>query len=304
MKTTNISLEDLRGVFPVPPLARKNDTYRTLDFDENQKIVDHLVAGGMTRFLYGGNAFLYHITLGEYEELLAWLAAFPGELWAIPSLGPSYGRAIDQAAIVRRHAFPCAMMLPCADPRDAAGLERGIREVAERAGIPLILYLKDLGNFGSDLEAGLDVVGRMVDEGLCAWIKYAVVREDPREDQYLQSLLTRVDRSRVVSGIGERPAIVHMRDWGLPGFTTGSGCILPAMSRLIHEACAAGDYATASTLREKFLPLEDLRDAWGPARVLHHATELAGIAATGPIPPFVSGLNEEQLRELAKVVGG
>lgn len=304
MKTTNITLEDLRGVFPVPPLARQNDPLRTLDFAENQKIVDRLVAGGMTRFLYGGNAFLYHITLGEYEELLGWLAAFPGDLWAIPSLGPSYGRAIDQSALLRRHSFPCAMMLPCADPRDAAGLERGIREVAERAGIPLILYLKDLGNFGSDLEAGLDVVGRMVDEGLCVWIKYAVVREDPREDQYLQSLLTRVDRSRVVSGIGERPAIVHMRDWGLPGFTTGSGCIMPEMSRQIHEACATGDYATAATLREKFLPLEDLRDAWGPARVLHHATDLAGIAATGPIPPFVSGLNEQQLRELAKVVAG
>lgn len=302
MKTTNITLEDLRGVFPVPPLARQNDPLRTIDFAENQKIVDRLVAGGMTRFLYGGNAFLYHITLGEYEELLGWLAAFPGDLWAIPSLGPSYGRAIDQSALLRRHSFPCAMMLPCADPRDAAGLERGIREVAERAGIPLILYLKDLGNFGSDLEAGLDVVGRMVDEGLCVWIKYAVVREDPREDQYLQSLLTRVDRSRVVSGIGERPAIVHMRDWGLPGFTTGSGCIMPEMSRQIHEACATGDYATAATLREKFLPLEDLRDAWGPARVLHHATDLAGIAATGPIPPFVSGLNEQQLRELAKVV--
>ena len=304
MKTTNITLEDLRGVFPVPPLARQNDPLRTLDFAENQKIVDRLVSGGMTRFLYGGNAFLYHITLGEYEELLGWLAAFPGDLWAIPSLGPSYGRAIDQSALLRRHSFPCAMMLPCADPRDAAGLERGIREVAERAGIPLILYLKDLGNFGSDLEAGLDVVGRMVDEGLCVWIKYAVVREDPREDQYLQSLLTRVDRSRVVSGIGERPAIVHMRDWGLPGFTTGSGCIMPEMSRQIHEACATGDYATAATLREKFLPLEDLRDAWGPARVLHHATDLAGIAATGPIPPFVSGLNEQQLRELAKVVAG
>ena len=258
----------------------------------------------MTRFLYGGNAFLYHITLAEYEELLGWLAGFPDDLWAIPSLGPSYGRAIDQAAILRRHSFPCAMMLPCADPRDAAGLERGIREVADRTGIPLILYLKDLGNFGADLEAGLDVVGRMVDEGLCVWIKYAVVRQDPREDDYLKSLLTRVDRNRVVSGIGERPAVIHMRDWGLPGFTTGSGCILPASSREIHEACVAGDYATAERLREQFIPLEDLRDAWGPARVLHQATELAGIAATGPIPPFVSGLNEEQIRELAKVVGG
>lgn len=304
MKTNHITLEDLRGVFPVPPLARQQNASRTLDFTANQKIVDHLVAGGMTRFLYGGNAFLYHITLAEYEELLGWLAGFPGDLWAIPSLGPSYGRAIDQAAILRRHSFPCAMMLPCADPRDAAGLERGIREVADRTGIPLILYLKDLGNFGADLEAGLDVVGRMVDEGLCVWIKYAVVRQDPREDDYLKSLLTRVDRNRVVSGIGERPAVIHMRDWGLPGFTTGSGCILPAASRQIHEACVAGDYATAERRREQFIPLEDLRDAWGPARVLHHATELAGIAATGPIPPFVSGLNEEQIRELAKVVGG
>jgi hypothetical protein len=49
------------------------------------------------------------------------------------------------------------------------------------------------------------------------------------------------------------------------------------------------------------MPLEDLRDAWGPARVLHHATELAGIAPTGPIPPFVSGLNEKQLAELGPV---
>lgn len=301
MKTTPITIEDLRGVFPVPSLARKQDSTRSLDFVENQKIVDHLVAGGLTRFLYGGNAFLYHITLGEYEQLLEWLAGFPGDLWAIPSLGPSYGRAIDQAAILRRHAFPCAMMLPCADPRDAVGLERGLREVADRAGIPLILYLKDLNNFGADQEAGLDVVARLVDEGLCVSIKYAVVREDPGKDEYLEALLRRVDKARVVSGIGERPAVVHMRDWGLPGFTTGSGCVAPTSSRLIHEACVAGDFATAERLREKFIPLEDLRDAWSPAKVLHQAVELAGIAATGPIPPFLSMLNDQQVAQLAPV---
>ena len=301
MNTTPITIEDLRGVFPVPSLARKQDSTRSLDFVENQKIVDHLVAGGLTRFLYGGNAFLYHITLGEYEQLLEWLAGFPGDLWAIPSLGPSYGRAIDQAAILRRHAFPCAMMLPCADPRDAVGLERGLREVADRAGIPLILYLKDLNNFGADQEAGLDVVARLVDEGLCVSIKYAVVREDPGKDEYLEALLRRVDKARVVSGIGERPAVVHMRDWGLPGFTTGSGCVAPTSSRLIHEACVAGDFATAERLREKFIPLEDLRDAWSPAKVLHQAVELAGIAATGPIPPFLSMLNDQQVAQLAPV---
>ena len=46
---------------------------------------------------------------------------------------------------------------------------------------------------------------------------------------------------------------------------------------------------------------EDLRDAWGPARVLHHATELAGIAPTGPIPPFVSALAPKQVQDLAPV---
>jgi hypothetical protein len=52
----------------------------------------------------------------------------------------------------------------------------------------------------------------------------------------------------------------------------------------------------------RFLDLEDLRDAWGPARVLHHALELAGVARTGPIPPFVSELSSEQRAQLAPVV--
>ena len=99
-----------------------------------------------------------------------------------------------------------------------------------KASTPLVLYLKEENNFGADKMAGLDAVARMVADGTCVWIKYAVVRKDPKEDAYLEALLARVDKSRVVSGIGERPAIVHMRDWSLPGFTTGSGCIAPAAS--------------------------------------------------------------------------
>jgi dihydrodipicolinate synthase/N-acetylneuraminate lyase len=260
-----------------------------------------MVAGGMTRFLYGGNAFLYHISLPEYEELLDWLSGAADDLWMIPSAGPSFGRLMDQAAILRRFKFPCVMALPCADPRDAAGLERGLREFAERSATPLILYLKEETNFGSDKLAGLDAVARMVADGTCVWIKYAVVRTEPDKDPYLTALLERVDRSHVVSGIGERPAIVHMRDWSLPGFTTGSGCIAPAASLGVFNACAKGDYESAARIRERFLPLEDLRDAWGPARVLHAATELAGIATTGPIPPFVSGISESQKNELTSV---
>ena len=293
----------LEGVFAVPPLARKPGTARAIDFEQNSQIVRSIANGGVTGLIYGGNAFLYHLTLTEYEQLLEWQTEIKRDgLWLIPSAGPSYGRLMDQAKLLRRFTFPCVMTLPCGDPRDAAGLERGLREFAEAANVRLMLYLKDETNMGADRMAGLDVVARLVEEGICIAIKYAVVRADPSRDHYLDELLKRVDRGKVVSGIGERPAVVHLRQWGLPGFTTGSGCLAPTLSAAVFSACRASDYADADRIRSRFLDVEDLRDAWGPARVLHHALELAGIARMGPIPPFVSELSPEQKTRLAPVV--
>ncbi len=301
MKKTPVSLDDLRGVFAVPPLARSHDARRSLDVEQNSLIVRHIANGGVTRFIYGGNAFLYHLTLAEDEQLLEWLNGFAGELWTIPSIGPSFGRAMDQALLLRKHKFPCVMMLPCSDPRDAAGLERGYREVVEAASTKLIVYLKEENNLGADKEAGLDAVARLVDDGVCVGIKYAVVRQDPTHDTYLEALLKRVDRQFVISGIGERPAVIHLRNWKLPGFTTGSGCIAPRLSQRLFEACVESDFKKAEELRAYFMPLEDLRDEWSPAKVLHLATELAGIAKTGPVPPYLSALSAEQRARLLPV---
>jgi dihydrodipicolinate synthase/N-acetylneuraminate lyase len=301
MKRAPLTPDDLRGVFAVPPLARRAEPGRRIDFGESERLVQHMAAGGLTRFLYGGNAFLYHVTLEEYEELLRWLSGFADDHWAIPSVGPSFGRAMDQAALLRRHRFPCAMALPCHDPRDAAGLEAGLREIADKAGLGLILYIKDEGNFGPDTDAGLDVVARLVDAGVCVGIKYAVVRPDPTRDPYLDGLLRRVDRGLVISGIGERPAVAHLQHFRLPGFTTGSGCLAPGLSHGAFQACGTGDWTAAEALRSRFIPLEDKRDAWGPARVLHAALDVAGVARTGPIPPFVSTIGEAQRAELAPV---
>jgi dihydrodipicolinate synthase/N-acetylneuraminate lyase len=301
MKKSPLTPDDLRGVFSVPPLVRKTGAGRPLDFDQSSHLVAHMAAGGITRFLYGGNAFLYHLTLAEYEQLLEWMAAFAAGHWAVPSVGPSYGRAMDQAPLLRRHGFPVAMALPCGDPRDAEGLEAGLREIADAAGLGLIVYLKEEGSFGSDREAGLDAVARLVDAKVCVAIKYAVVRPDPAEDPYLEGLLRRVDRRLVVSGIGERPAVVHMRRFALPGFTTGSGCLAPRLSCELFRACSRENYTRAEALQSFFLPLEDKRDAWGPARVLHAALELADVVPTGPIPPFVTALGEGRRGELRPV---
>ena len=297
-------LLSLDGVFAVPPLARSAGNNRAIDFEQNSRIVRYIAQGGISRFIYGGNAFLYHVTLAEYEQLLDWQASVQrdGQL-LLMSAGPSYGRLMDQAPLLCRFAVPCVMILPGGDPRDATGLERGLREFAEAAGARLLIYLKEETNMGVDLMAGLDTVGRLVDDGVCIAIKYAVVREDPRQDKYLEELLKRVDRSRVISGIGERPAVTHLRQWGLPGFTTGSGCLAPTLSAAVFTACREGDYAEAERVRARFLEFEDLRDAWGPGRVLHQALELAVIADTGSIPPFVSAVSAEQKDRIRRVVG-
>jgi dihydrodipicolinate synthase/N-acetylneuraminate lyase len=298
---SGMTLADLNGVYAVPPLPRHTDGKRRLNIDAAEAIAKHVEAGGVTRYLYGGNAFLYHITLDEYETLLGWLAGFAAPRWAIPSVGPSFGRAIDQAKLLRRHSFRCVMMLPCGDPRDASGMEAGLREIADACGLPLIVYLKSEDGFGSQKEQGLDAVGRLVDDGVAVAIKYAVVRDEPRDDEYLAGLLRRVDKRRVISGMGERPAVVHLRDLDLGGLTTGSGCVAPRQCSELFAACARKDWTRAEACRDAFMPLEDLRDLWGPARVLHHASELAGIAPSGPIPPYISALSKPQLEQLAPV---
>src|SRR5260370_2791271 len=107
---------DFHGVLPVPPLARKNDSRRSIDFAQNDRLVRHMADGGITRLIYGGNALLYHITLADYQELLDWLSGLKFDGVVIPSLGPSYGRAMDPAPLFRNRRLPSAAAPPLRDP--------------------------------------------------------------------------------------------------------------------------------------------------------------------------------------------
>jgi dihydrodipicolinate synthase/N-acetylneuraminate lyase len=294
LKTQAVTFADLSAsVLAVPPLARKASL--AIDRAANAALIGHIEAGGISTLLYGGNANFYHVGIREYGGLLDFLieAAAPST-WVIPSVGPDFGRMMDQAPLLRARAFPTAMVLPQTFPSTVAGAETGLRRFAEAFGRPIIVYLKAEGYLTAE------AVKRLVDDGLVAAIKYAVVREDPRNDPLLAKLVELVDRRLIVSGIGERPAIVHLRDYGLAGFTTGSGCIGPRGSTALLAALKAKDYGRAETLRAAYLPLEDLRDALSPIRVLHEAVRLAEIADTGPILPLLSNLEPEHHERVRK----
>ena len=285
MKTSAATAPDLaRSVIAVPPLARLPDL--ELNAAANRILIRHLEEGGVTTLMYGGNANFYNVGLYEYAAILDFLEqAVAMDSWIVPSAGPDFGKLLDQARVLKTRAFPTAMVLPQTFPATPDGSEQAIRRFADAFGRPVIVYLK-AENFLTPAHAA-----RLVDAGVVAGIKYAVVRDDPAQDVFLRELVDRVDANLVISGIGERPAVAHMRDFGLAGFTSGSVCVGPRGSTRLLAALKAKNWPAAEALRAAYLPLEDLRDTLSPIRVLHEAVTLAGIADMGPILPPLSNID-------------
>ena len=297
MKTT-ISSSDLHAsVISVPPLCR--DAHLNLSAAENTKLIQHIESGGVSTLLYGGNANFYNIALREYEAVLDQLeAAAAADTLIVPSVGPYFGTAMEQAAILARKKFPTVMLLPTVAVSTPEGVRTAVLKLVERLGRPIVLYIKD-ANYVT-----LEVVKALVEAGAISWIKYAVVRADPAQDELLAGLVLTVDPALIVSGIGEQPAIVHYTKFGVRAFTSGCVCVAPRRSQEMLLALQAGDLAKAEEIRARFTALEDLRNAHGPIPVLHHAVAQAGIAQTGPMLPLLADLSDEIIDEIHPAAEG
>ncbi|MGL5114316.1 MAG: dihydrodipicolinate synthase family protein [Beijerinckiaceae bacterium] len=282
-----------RSVLSVPPLARSADL--SLSAAGNRAQCDHLRAGGVTSFLWGGNANLYNMGVMEFAPFLDMLdgIAHPGD-WHIPSVGADFGKAIDQAKLLKgRSAFPTAMLLPLRFPATADGIAEGMARIADAMGKPIIAYVKDDGY----VEAA--ALGRMVRSGHICAVKYGTVKATPANDPALRAIVDSVDPTLVISGIGERPVIDHFTGFRIRSFTSGCVCIAPRLSMDILAALTRGDVKSAAAIREAFMVLEDLRDAHSPLRVLHEAVRLSGVAPTGPMLPMLSSITDAEV--LAKI---
>jgi len=283
------------SVIAVPPLAR--DANRKISNGENTKIIRKIEEGGVSTLLYGGNAVFYHMRLSEYADALSMLAqAAAPDSWIVPSVGPTYGIMMDQAEVLKDFDFPTVMVLPQKEIADETGIATGVRHFVESYGKPIVLYLKH------DRWLAPSLVKSLVRDGLVSWIKYAVVRDNSSVDPYLTEILEVVPANITVSGIGEQPAIIHLRDFGVGGFTSGCVCVAPARSKAMLRAILAKDFVKAEIIRSSFSPLEDLRNSIQPIRVLHEAVAAAGIAETGPMQPLLGELSDANKQAIQQAV--
>jgi 4-hydroxy-tetrahydrodipicolinate synthase len=284
---TDITLTDLaRSVIAVPPLALNHDL--AIAEDANRALISHIEAGGVSTLLYGGNANVQNWPVSLYGEWLDSLSsAVAPDTWLIPSVGPDGGKVSDQAALLAHRNFPAAMFLPFTGPKTDAGLARSIRDFAQRSGTRAILYIK------SDGYVSTSTIEALVADGSLLSIKYAIPRARTEQDDVLWELISAIGAERIVSGFGEPPALPHLEHFDLAGFTAGCVCIAPAISQSFLMALKSRDFALAGRILETFQPLETLREAGDPIRVLHTAVSLSGIADMGPTLPFLTEADEE-----------
>jgi dihydrodipicolinate synthase/N-acetylneuraminate lyase len=128
------------SVVAVPPLARNADL--SINVAENRALCKHLYAGGVTSWLYGGNANFYNLGASNFESEMAAIAGIAEDISAgggtpplvIPSVGPDFGKMMDQAKILKRMNFATAMVLPLDFPSTAEGSSAGIRHFARAFG--------------------------------------------------------------------------------------------------------------------------------------------------------------------------
>ncbi|CAG4890220.1 dihydrodipicolinate synthase family protein [Paraburkholderia saeva] len=280
------------SVMAVPPLARGADY--SLDAAENLKLIRHIESGGVRTLLYGGNANLYHVAVSEYRDLLDLLAESAGpDTRVIPAIGPDYGKMLDQARILAQTQYRTAMVLPLTGFTTSEGVEEGLARIADVAGMPLTLYIKN------ENYVDVDALTRLLDRGTLIAVKYAIVRDNPADDVYLTRLLESVHPAKVISGMGERPALVHVRDFGLAAWTTGSGCIAPHAVMALLRAAKEDRADEAARIYEAFMPLETLRDDISLIRVLHDAVTFSKIANMGAILPLLSSTPVEHHAKIA-----
>ena len=195
--------------------------------------------------------------------------------------------------ILRRHAFRTAMMLPCGDPRDARGMEAGHardRRRRRHAAHPL-------SEVGGRLRlrpgAGLDAVGRLDRRRRRDRDQ---VRGRPRRSRARTPISTGCCgasiAARVISGMGERPAVVHLRDFALGGHDDRIGLHRAvAVQRAARRPAPTANWThgrercAPSSCRSRTCATRGARRACCTTRPSSRASR-----RTGPIPPFVSPL--------------
>lgn len=241
-----------------------------------------------------GTGLVYDMTLDEYEAVVgSFVEAAAGEALVVPGIGPGYGRALEMGRIARSVGVAGVMIMPIVGPASARGVAVGLRAIAEKTQLPVILYQRRLDIMPVEQTVALCRLDEVVG------LKYAV----DNLEAFRAIAAGAGEDAAMVCGMAEDPCIDYMAA-GAVGFSSGMANFVPGLSRALLARFAAGDRAGAEEIRRQMVPFEDLRGermARYSGSALHAAMERVGLAG-GPVIPFAEDVAAEDLPRLHALV--
>ncbi|MBO1080987.1 dihydrodipicolinate synthase family protein [Roseomonas haemaphysalidis] len=260
-------------------------------------IIDRCAGAGVDGLTINGNTSeFYSLTLAEAERMQAEVPGLiAGRSVTIAGVGRSVQDAVHLASRAKADGADAIMVHQPPDPFMAPrGVIEYVKRVADAAGLPVVLYLRN------------DAIGLPAIEQLCRIPGVSGVKWATPNVMTLAKAIHRVGPGiNFVCGLAE-PWAPPMTAVGAKGFTSGLINLLPERSVAIRDALARGDYATANGIIAGIETFEALRaeEMNGTnVSVVKAALTLTGCDVGHARPPAAWPLAPDSARKLEALVG-
>jgi 4-hydroxy-tetrahydrodipicolinate synthase len=239
----------------------------------------------------GNTGEFYSLSIAEAEKMQAEVPALiAGRAIVIAGVGRSVKDAVHLASRAKADGADAIMIHQPPDPFVAPrGVTEYVKRVADAAGLPVVIYLRN------------DGIGLPAIEALCRVPGVAGVKWATPNVMILAQAIRRVGPDvNFICGLAE-PWAPPMTAVGSKGFTSGLINLLPERSVAIRDALARGDYATANATIAGIGTFEALRaeeQNGANVAVVKAALTLTGVDVGPARPPAAWPLAPESARTL------
>ena len=255
-------------------------------------IIDRCAAAGVDGLTINGNTGeFYSLSFAEAERMQAEVPALiQGRTLVIAGVGRSGKEAVHLARRAKSDGADAIMIHQPPDPFVAPrGVAEYVRRVADAAGLPVVIYLRN------------DGIGLPAIEALCRIPGVAGVKWATPNVMTLAQAMRRVGPEvNFICGLAE-PWAPPMTALGARGFTSGLINVAPEKSVAIRDALARGDYASANADIEAIGAFEALRSEeqnGTNVSVVKAALALTGLDVGPARAPAAWPLTEEAQKKL------
>ena len=225
----------------------------SLDLDAFVRLLDHQIDGGTCGVVVAGSTGEAHaLDDDEYDRLLTLAVKHVGGRIAV--LAGTGGANTEKTVVATRRAQALGadaalVVTPYYVRPTQEGLVRHFSEVADRGGLPIVLYNVP-GRTGCDLAP--ETTARLSGHERIVGIKEAVFSEE----RIAALVALKSARFSVLSG--DDPTALRAIGLGADGVISVAANVAPAAFAAMCEAALAGDRQRAAALDEALKPLFDL----------------------------------------------